>query len=168
MDSIRPVRFEVGRPMLSAGIRRWHTHAGAPTSIRAQWADFRNSSALRDKPEGSFAYGILCAAKPGEFEYMTAVEVQAFDGLEPGTGRMRLPPLNFAVFEHSGPVAEIHLTWKAIWEEWLPSSGMKPVHAPEFERYDHRFNPLTRDGVVEIWSPVATPPHWTRSTRPQV
>ncbi len=155
MGSVRPIRFELGRPMVFAGIRRWHTHAGAPMSIPAQWEDFRNKSGLRDQPEGTFVYGILCAARPGEFEYMTAVEVPSFDGLETRTGRMRLPPLNFAVFQHDGAIAEIHRTWKAIWEDWMPTSGMKPVHAPEFERYDHRFNPLTRDGVVEIWSPVA-------------
>lgn len=154
MDSIRPIRFEDGPPRLLAGIRRWHTHAGAAESIPAQWADFTAGSLFRNKPPGCVTYGVLCAARPGEFEYMTAVEVATFDDLEPGSGRMRLPALHFAVFEHHGPVAGIYQTWQAIWEQWIPSSGLKPVHAPEFERYDHRYQRATRDGIVEIWTPV--------------
>ena len=154
MDSIRPIRFEDGPLRLLAGIRRWHTHAGAAESIPAQWADFTAGSLLRNKPSGCITYGVLCAARPGEFEYMTAVEVATFDDLEPGTGRMRLPALHFAVFQHEGPVAGIYQTWQAIWEQWIPTSGLKPVHAPEFERYDQRYQRATRDGIVEIWTPV--------------
>lgn len=155
MDSIRPVRFEHGPLRLLAGFRRWHTHSGAPESIPAQWADFTTGSLFRNQPNGTITYGVLCAARPGEFEYMTAIEVPSFDDIEPGTGRMRLPALHFAVFQHEGPVDAIHHTWKAIWEQWIPTSGLRPVHAPEFERYDHRFQPATRDGIVEIWTPVA-------------
>jgi AraC family transcriptional regulator len=154
MDSIRPIRFEDGPLRLLAGIRRWHTHAGAAESIPVQWADFTTGSLLRNKPPGCITYGVLCAARPGEFEYMTAVEVATFDDLEPGTGRMRLPALHFAVFQHEGPVAGIYQTWQAIWEQWIPTSGLKPVHAPEFERYDQRYQRATRDGIVEIWTPV--------------
>ena len=154
MDSIRPIRFEDGPLRLLAGIRRWHTHAGAAESIPAQWADFTAGSLLRNKPPGCITYGVLCAARPGEFEYMTAVEAATFDDLEPGTGRMRLPALHFAVFQHEGPVAGIHHTWRAIWEQWIPTSGLKPVHAPEFERYDQRYQRATRAGIVEIWTPV--------------
>jgi len=53
-----------------------------------------------------------------------------------------------------GPVAGIYQTWQAIWEQWIPTSGLKPVHAPEIERYDHRYQRASRDGIVEIWTPV--------------
>lgn len=155
MDSIHPIRFEEGQAMLLAGLRRWHTHAGAPQTIPLQWADFTTGELFPNRKAGCVSYGVLCAARPGEFEYMTAIEVQTFDGLAPNSGRMRIPPLRFAVFQHEGPVSSIYMTWRAIWEQWLPNSGMKPVHAPEFERYDHRYNPVTRDGIIEIWSPVA-------------
>ena len=141
--------------MLLAGLRRWHSHAGASHSIPLQWADFTTGELFPSRKPGCVSYGVLCDARPGEFEYMTAVEVQTFEGLAPGSGRMRMPALRFAVFQHEGPVSNIYLTWQAIWERWLPNSGLKPVHAPEFERYDQRYNPVTREGIIEIWSPVA-------------
>jgi AraC family transcriptional regulator len=154
MESIRPVRFEDAPIRHLAGIRRWHTHAGAAESIPAQWAEFATSPLFQNHPPGCVTYGALCAAREEAFEYMTAVEVESFANLDPSAGRMRIPALHFAIFEHEGPVAGIHHTWRAIWEQWIPASGLKPVHAPEFERYDHRYKPATRDGIVEIWTPV--------------
>jgi AraC family transcriptional regulator len=154
MESIRPVRFEDAPLRHLAGIRRWHTHAGAAESIPAQWAEFTTSPLFRSPTPGCVTFGVLCAAREDAFEYMTAVEVESFANLDPTAGRMRIPALHFAIFEHEGPVAGIHHTWRAIWEQWIPTSGLKPVHAPEFERYDHRYQRATRDGIVEIWTPV--------------
>lgn len=154
MDTIQPVRFVDSQPILLGGIRRWHSHGDAHASIPQQWAEFKEGSLFGNRASGCASFGALCAARPGEFEYMTAIEVRTFEGLAPDIGRMRIPALHFAVFHHEGPISRIYQTWQAIWEQWLPSSGMKPVHAPEFERYDHRYNPTSGEGIVEIWSPV--------------
>jgi hypothetical protein len=37
----------------------------------------------------------------------------------------------------------------------LPEAGLAPAMAPEFERYDARFDPLTVRGAVEIWISLA-------------
>jgi AraC family transcriptional regulator len=37
---------------------------------------------------------------------------------------------------------------------WLPASGLKLADAPNFERYDDNFDPLTGNGGLEIWVPV--------------
>jgi AraC family transcriptional regulator len=36
----------------------------------------------------------------------------------------------------------------------LPVSGFKAADAPNFERYDGKFDPATGDGGLEIWIPV--------------
>jgi AraC family transcriptional regulator len=43
---------------------------------------------------------------------------------------------------------------QAIWNDWLPRSGWRPVDGPEFEVYGERFDPRTGRGVIEVWSPV--------------
>jgi AraC family transcriptional regulator len=42
----------------------------------------------------------------------------------------------------------------AIWNKWIPQSGLKVVAAPSFERYGPEFNPKTGLGGVEIWIPI--------------
>jgi AraC family transcriptional regulator len=36
----------------------------------------------------------------------------------------------------------------------LPASGLKAADAPNFERYDANFDPVTGNGGLEIWIPV--------------
>jgi AraC family transcriptional regulator len=36
----------------------------------------------------------------------------------------------------------------------LPASGLTVADAPNFERYDENFDPLTGNGGFEIWVPV--------------
>src|ERR1700721_3007271 len=50
--------------------------------------------------------------------------------------------------------AGIPRTVNTIWNHWLPAAGLKAADAPNFERYDENFNPLTGDGGLEIWIPV--------------
>lgn len=161
MDPIEPVRFEDGRPMLLAGIRRQHSYSGAARSIPEQWAEFRAQGALPGR-RGSTAYGVMCSASPEEqtFEYMCAMEVDSFDALPPGTGRMRVPPQHYAVFEHAGHVSTVQRTWEAAWSEWLPRSGYSMVNGPEFEAYGERFDPATGLGGLEVWIAIekAEPP----------
>lgn len=156
MTAIEPIRWEDGRAMLLAGIRRHHPYAEAARTIRAQWAEFRAQGRLPGQVPGMVAYGAMCGNDEANarFEYTAAVEVASFDGLPEGTGRMRLTPRRYAVFLHEGPAATLHLTWQAIWGEWVARSGHRGAHAPDFERYDERFDPVTGVGPVEIWFPI--------------
>ena len=38
-----------------------------------------------------------------------------------------------------------------IWNQWLPASGLKAADAPNFERYDEKFDSATGNGGSEIW-----------------
>jgi predicted transcriptional regulator YdeE len=152
LSHLEPVRFEQGRPMLFAGIRREHTFASMGKDIPAQWDDFQKLGSLPAQI-GTAAYGAICGGDPKTqtMEYMCAVEVASFEGLPKHLGRMRVPAVRYAVFLHAGNVAAIQKTWKQILSEWLPSSGYRSAHTPDFELYDDRFDGATGEGGVEIW-----------------
>lgn len=152
---IEPDRFETGPSMLLAGLRRWHSFQSAVTDIPGQWEEFNALRPLHGET-GKASYGAVCAARENEFEYMCAVKVTSFDDLSDNIGRMRVPEQRYAVFTHSGHVSSIRATWDAIWSQWLPNSGFKPASTPDFELYDDRYDPLTGNGIVEIWFPVQT------------
>ena len=151
--------MEDGRPLLLAGIRRFHSFAAAAASVPAQWEEFARTVLAGGVPGqvGATTYGAMCQTDvPAErFEYLAGVEVAALERVPAGLGRMRVPAQRYAVFEHRGRIADIRATWGAIWQDWLPRSGFAPAPTPDFERYDERFEPASGEGVVEIWFPIA-------------
>lgn len=151
MSALQPVRYEQGRPMLFAGLRRKHTFAALSQEIPRQWDDFSKLGALPGQV-GSTAYGAICGGDPATqtMEYMCAFEVQSFEALPKELGRMRVPPVRYAVFLHEGNVASIQRTWQQVFA-WLQSSGMQSAHTPDFEVYGDNFDAATGDGGVEIW-----------------
>jgi len=145
-----PVRFVDLPPMLLAGLRRHHGFVDAGATIAAQWADFRAAG----EPPGAapgVAYGVICGAGEGSFEYLSGMQARDFTALPPGMGRMRVPAQHYAVFEHRGAVAGLKETWRRALDEWLPGSGYRSAERPDFERYDARFDPATGRGVVEVF-----------------
>ena len=152
-SNLEPQRYEQGRPMLLAGIRRKHTFASMGKDMPRQWDDFLKLGELPEQV-GTTAYGAICGGDPKTqtMEYMCAVEVKSFDALPKDLGRMRVPAgVRYAVFLHEGNVATIQDTWKQIFSVWLPSSGMQSAQTPDFEVYDERFDGATGNGGVEIW-----------------
>jgi predicted transcriptional regulator YdeE len=152
MASIEPVRYEDGRPMLLAGVRRHHTFANMSKDIPRQWDDFQTLGELPGQL-GKTAYGAICGGDPKTqtMEYLCGVEVNSFDALPKELGRMRVPAVRYAVFLHEGNVATIRSTWQRILTTWLPSSGLRSAETPDFEVYDERFDGATGEGGVEIW-----------------
>jgi AraC family transcriptional regulator len=151
-----PPRFETGRPRLMAGLRERHGFDALSDAIPGQWARFNGLGRLPGQV-GDVAYGVICGAdhEARTLEYMCAVEVESFDALPAGTGRLRLPPARYAVFTHRGHVSGLKDVWTAIMNDWLPASGCEPAQTPDFELYDERFDPATGEGEIEIWIPVA-------------
>ncbi len=152
MSTLQPVRYEQGRPMLLAGIRRKHTFASMGKDIPRQWDDFLKLGKLPGRV-GPTAYGAIAGGdtKTQTMEYMTAVEVQSFDAAPKDLGRMRVPAARYAVFLHAGNVRTIQETWRQIFSAWLPSSGMQSNETPDFEVYGEQFDGATGEGGVEIW-----------------
>jgi predicted transcriptional regulator YdeE len=151
MSDVQPVRYEDGRPMLLAGIRRTHSFASMSKDIPRQWDEFLTLGELPGQV-GKTAYGAICGGDPKKqtMEYMVAVEVKSFDAIQKDLGRLRVPGVRYAVFRHEGNVATIQDTWKQIFD-WLPSSGMQSAQTPDFEVYDEHFDGATGEGGVEIW-----------------
>ena len=159
MTPVAPSRYARGPAMLLAGVRRHHGYDGAAASIPAQWAELAALGRLPGQ-RGDVTYGVVCGsdAAARTFEYLCGAEVDGFDALAPGVGRMRVPAQRYAVFTHRGGVATLRATWEAIWHAWLPRSGERPADTPDFERYDpRRFDARTGTGEIEIWFPVAEP-----------
>jgi len=157
-DAFEPIRHQHGRPMLLAGLRRYHGFAESVYSITEQWQQFQSLGPIPGHV-GSTTYGVMCGEVPGGFEYLCGAEVEAFASLPGNMGRMRITPQRYAVFLHPGHISAIRKTWERIRTEWLPGSGHDSAHRPDFEVYDQRFDPRTGLGGVEIWIAITHDNH---------
>ncbi len=148
-------RFVDGKDLLVAGICRRHNGHTAPAGIPAQWRRF--ASLLHRIPgrlEG-VTYGVRCNADDhGNLDYVCAVEVADLAKLPAEFYRLHIPAQHYAVFTHRANVSDVRRSFHAIWNQWLPRSGCDLVDAPDFERYDARFDPRTGEGELEIWVPL--------------
>src|SRR5712672_1901022 len=154
-DNLQAPRFQTGKPLLVAGIgERYTCETGA--AIPGQWQRFHQSVANVPGRIGAVAYGVCCNADDaGNFDYIAGVEVADFSDLPREFSRVRIPGQRYAVFTHRDHISTIRRTVNTIWNHWLPASGLKAADAPNFERYDENFDPLTGNGGLEIWIPVA-------------
>src|ERR1700704_1344332 len=154
IDNLQAPRFETGKPLLIAGLgERYTWESGA--AIPGQWQRFNQSVANFSGRIGEVAYGVCCNGDDsGNYDYIAGVEVKDFSDLPREFSRVRIPEQRYAVFSHGDHISTIRRTVNTIWNHWLPASGLKAADAPNFERYDENFDPLTRNGGLEIWIPV--------------
>ena len=153
-ENLQARRFETGRAFLVAGVGERHNHENG-AGIPGQWQRFHQSVDSIPGRIGKVAYGVCCNGDDaGNFDYIAGVEVSEFSGLPREFGRVRIPEQRYALFTHRDHISSIRRTINAIWNHWLPSSGLKVADAPNFERYDEKFDPLTGNGGLEIWVPV--------------
>jgi AraC family transcriptional regulator len=149
-----PPRIETGRTLLIAGLGqryRFETNQGIPQ----QWEKFAPHIGHVTGQVGNVAYGVCCNSDgAGNFEYVAGVEVTSFDDVPAEFSRVRIPVQRYAVFSHRAHISRMRATFYTIWNKWLPASGYEHADAPDFERYDERFDPRTGNGVVEIWVPI--------------
>lgn len=150
---MRPDRFALGQPMRLAGLRRWHRIDDAHLTVRAQWDELRADRWFQGKA-ARIAYGAVCDSRSQSFEYLAGIEVDGFDDLPAGFGRMIVPAARYAVFLHTGPARSLRSTWEGILHGWLPGSGHRPAHSPDFERFEEPYDPDDPHARVEIWFPV--------------
>jgi AraC family transcriptional regulator len=151
---LEPPRFETGHTLLIAGLGdrfTFETSQGIPLL----WQRLVPYLGHIPGQIGWVTYGVSCNPdSAGAFDHVAGVEVAGFDELPPELTRLRLPERRYAVFTHRGHVSRIRATTYTIWNKWLPESGRKLAKAPDFERYDDRFDPRTATGEVEIWLPI--------------
>ena len=153
MITLEP-RIEQGRLLLVAGLSERCTPE-TRQRIPFQWQRFVPFIGNIPGEVSGVTYGIVADAdEEGNIDYITGVEVKSFENIPKELRCIRIPEQKYAVFTHTGHISAIRNTWDAILSSWMPQAGNVVVDAPEFERYDNRFDPKTGNGTVEIWIPV--------------
>lgn len=155
MIKIEPSFYQRDHARLLAGVRQTHSMVQASEQIPAQWQNFMQfkqefTGVMPD--DGEVTYGVICAGDANGFEYMCAAEVDSFDEV-PTNQRLKLKDQQYAVFVHTGHIAEIKAVWQGVWD-WVASSEYEVAEAPCFEKYDQRYDAQTGSGGFEIWIPV--------------
>jgi AraC family transcriptional regulator len=147
-------RFELGEELLIAGLGERFS-VDKSQGISSLWQRFVPYIGKVPGQQGWETFG-LCHSpdEDGSFEYIAGVRVSRVDELPPGFTHQRLPTRRYAVFRHAGHISSIHETFAAIFQRWLPASGMLAADAPEFERYSADFDPMAGKGRVDIWVPL--------------
>lgn len=147
-------RIEHGPTLFIAGLGACYTFE-TNEGIPAQWQRFGPYIGNIPGQVGFTTYGI-CRDNDdaGSFEYLCGVEVGEASDIPAGLSRVRLPARRYAVFTHRGHISTIRNTAYTIWNTFLPESGLDIADAPDFERYDARFDPESGSGEVEIWVPI--------------
>jgi len=154
LKEVAEPRFENRKAFLVAGLGVRYDYESCGSGIPAQWQRFAPYLGSVPGQLGSDAYGVRYNSDDNGLDYLCGVEVGEFSQLSPELSRVRVPANRYAVFTHSGHISAIRSTWSAIWSKWLPKSGHQIADAPDFERYDSRFDPRSGNGEVEIWVPL--------------
>ncbi len=155
ITDVAPPRIEDSPERIIAGLSNRFTFE-TNTRIPALWQEC--SAHLRSYPGDSHVatYGVCYdASDADEFSYMAGVEIKAKAEAPSDLKTVTIAAGRYAVFEHSGHISDLRKTVYTVWNKALPESGLTYRPAPDFERYDKRYNPETGEGLVEIWMPVA-------------
>jgi AraC family transcriptional regulator len=154
IDNLQAPRFQIGKAFLVAGVGERYT-CDSSAAIPGQWQRFHQTVENIPSRVGKVAYGVCCNGDDaGNFDYIAGVEVSDFSDLPREFSRVRIPEQRYAVFTHRDHISTVRRTINTIWNHWLPASGLKAADAPNFERYDENFDPVTGNGGLEIWLPV--------------
>lgn len=122
--------------------------------IPALWRSFMEHEEEVQNLVPGPVYGVCCMGDgAGNFRYIAGIEAT---GSTPGMEHIDIPAQTYAVFTHSGHISDIGKTVYTIWNKALPDAGLESANAPDFERYDHRFDGRTGRGEVEIWIPIVS------------
>jgi AraC family transcriptional regulator len=152
--SLPEPRFATLGRLLIAGLSR-RCEPATRHEIPRLWERFGPLIGTVPGQIGPVTYGVCYNGDgQGSFDYLAGVEVAGFDPLPETMSRLTIEPQFYAVFTHDGPIAGLPATVGSIWRQWLPQSGRRSAAAPDFERYDERFDPKAGSGIVEIWLPL--------------
>ena len=155
-DRMEMRRETMSEPLVFVGLAEAHAFE-ALEAIAGQWARFMpRAGEIEDKAD-PVPWGIGRAIDArGRLDYLAAVRVTGATGAVPkGLERCVVAPATYAVFRHAAHVSRIRATYEAIWNDWLPASGLKVAEAPTLEHHCATFDPRTGEGGVDIWIPLA-------------
>ena len=89
-----------------------------------------------------------------EFQKWAAIEVTDFDQVPENMETLVIPTGLYAVFVHRGPQNEAAMTYRYIFETWMPRSGYEPDDRPHFAVMGEKYKKDDPESEEEIWIPV--------------
>ncbi len=155
---LTPPRFAEHPAITVAGLSQRYDRQ-TKAQIPALWQRFVPYMGNIPGQVGSTSYG-LCHnyGADGSFDYLCAVHVTGSPSLPAELSTFEIPHGIYAVFSHTEHISTLHLTWQAIFSQWLPASGCTLEEEPNFEVYTNQFDPRSGTGLVEIWIPLKEGP----------
>ena len=125
------------------------------------WDRFNPSIGVVPNQSGTATYGVCISKGEGNFGYIAAVGVVAAQNpdtdLPEGFTYFEVPAGYYAVFTHHGSLDHLQATIGYIFGQWPELSGHKLTGAPDFERYDERFEDESDTSILEYWVPIERP-----------
>lgn len=138
------------RILLSGTMAVYASQAEASLRIPQQWQSFRSANpSLGDDAK---LYGASPCTADHKIHYLAGVEQDGAVSLVDGEN-LTLEAGEYAVVRVDDPDS-LRDTWTYLLGSWLPASGRKERHAPEFERYTSISEAGTPIGPVEVWIPL--------------
>lgn len=124
------------------------------TGIPGLWQSFGQHIGFIPGEVPGVAYGVCYNADGDSFDYLCGIEVLSSSDLPQGFIVLEVPSNRYAIFHHGGHVTDIHAIMRAIFSDWLPTSGHQAAAAPVLERYGPEFDPRTGAGGFDIYVPL--------------
>jgi AraC family transcriptional regulator len=150
MDRVKRPAFTV------AGLRALFDESNK-SGIPALWPRLLQVLPLAGQVDGR-AYGVIWSTVQGSANYMAGVEVSGDAPLPSSFEKLEIAAQTYLVFRQildGGPLhPQMQAAAKEIWGTRLPKSGVKLVHAPDFELYPEGFNPNAKGAYVDIYVAV--------------
>jgi predicted transcriptional regulator YdeE/effector-binding domain-containing protein len=150
-EQIMEPKIEVKPAFTIVGMRSFgKNESGEITAMWARlgprWSEFRNRAS-------GDAYGVCFEANDdGDFEYIAGVDVTSDKDLPEGMVSRRIPASKYAVFPCT--LATISKAYGDAFSNWLPQSGHRRRHSPDFELYDENFDPSDAESVMYVYIPI--------------
>jgi AraC family transcriptional regulator len=155
-DPARPTlspRFEDHKAFKVVGLNRRFSMQNT-AGIPGLWQSFgQHIGSIPGEVPGT-AYGVCYNQEGDSFDYLCGVEVRLASDLPQEFVVLEVPSNRYAIFHHGGHVTDIHAIMRAIFSNWLPTSGHQAAAAPVFERYGREFDPRTGAGGFDVYVPL--------------
>lgn len=88
------------------------------------------------------------------FVYMVGIAVDPSAPSTDGITSVAVPAGRYAKYTYDGPISAFPQFIDAVWRELFPAMGLIKRNAPDFERYDERFNSESSAGIVDYYIPI--------------
>jgi len=145
-----PVFRTIEDVLLIGTMSIYESQAEASRRIPHQWREFRLAHPAL--ASSSKFYGASPCTSDRKIHYLTGIAQESAEGLIGGQ-RLILEAGEYGVVRVND-TALLRDTWIWLLKSWLPESGRREKHAPEFERFTDVSEAGSPIGPVEIWIPL--------------